>query len=199
MAVIIEPISINSNGDVLCKTSHYLNKEGAHMQMPLTYSFLVIHADRSITEYDWFYLNTLGRYDWDAIEQELEKWDKIFEETSLENMPVDVLDRIKEYNFLNTQMEQYAFNRIVSSAQLSEEFGIPATDPQITIDSHHSDSSFSKVYVKYDFPHFILTRNRFNVNTVKKTGAEFDYYYTHPSVKGNIGYEIYTIDAFMFR
>jgi len=107
MAVIIEPISINSNGDVLCKTSHYLNKEGAHMQMPLTYSFLVIHVDRSITEYEWYYLNTLGRYDWDAIEQELEKWSDIFDNTNLANMPEEDLVRIKEYNFLNVDMEQF--------------------------------------------------------------------------------------------
>jgi len=107
MAVIIEPISINSNGDVLCKASHYLNKEGALMQMPLTYSFLVIHVDRSITEYEWYYLNTLGRYDWDAIEQELEKWSDIFDNTNLANMPEEDLVRIKEYNFLNVDMEQF--------------------------------------------------------------------------------------------
>jgi hypothetical protein len=61
MSSIIKPVSINSDGVILCKTKFQENHLGALRVMPVNYGWALVFPDGEIKEYPFHYLD---KVDW---------------------------------------------------------------------------------------------------------------------------------------
>lgn len=154
-AIQIDPISINSKGDVLCKSFDYFFYEDS--LICIDYKWIVITNDLQIKVYDWHNVSSSSSNDF-LLEGELDYWAQIYEEDiDFYTPPESLKEIIKEYDFKKYNIDEYKEMKNYSNSNFQQHFTSINTGNLKRYDIKFSLSKNTEIYVKYVFPNFILT------------------------------------------
>ena len=134
-----------------------------------------------------------------VIDEELEEWYKIYaEEVDFDSPPLSLVGIISQYGFYRNNAEDYSVMKEYTASEFWEDYFI-TDNAQYTIDGHYSVSEFENIYVKYEFPGFLLANNKYDLS--ERTGSAFNFYYKYfyKDSYHDLDYEIYSIDAVVIR
>jgi hypothetical protein len=197
MGLEIHPLSVSDQGKVLARASYYSNPMGAQMQMPITYSYLVIEAQGFMHNYEYYTVDTMDQRPWEEQWAEVELWKQKF------NMPVDfdnpepALERVlREHpGFIANNAQQFKVDQTFTLESLQEHYPEVVSSRQISLGGHLSVEVFREIRVLYAFPDFLLTENQDNLS--EKIGAQFDFTYKIGGYDEDFSFAHYTIHAIL--
>jgi len=196
---IIIPISINENGQILCKTEFTENRIGGYSPMKIHYGFCVITKD-TIIEYNGKTINPskLGE---DDYYKESKIWNKIFISQTNDDQLMTINSKVlnNKYSFSEVNVKKYKVDKIISLHDFENQKNIYLKDhKQRALGNAKSTIYYeTKVLnVKYDFGNILLLENTNNYDDDGKVGANFDYFnpWTNKNYEiENIGFDVSTI------
>ncbi len=198
----IRPISINENGEILCRTRFSKNEMGAHRAMKVTYGYCVITADTIIqfktqeVEPDGYPTKNL-----DVFNQTIEFWDSVFYSPfNIDNLS-EIGYRIKNhYNFNSSNISSYKVDRISKIKEFEDDKNInleaypqKALNGAINTDYHKGKT----IHILYDFGNILILKNE---STMEDAEIDAAFNYCNPWIgengnKQNIGYDISFING----
>jgi len=198
----IRPISINENGEILCRTRFSKNEMGAQKAMKVVYGYCVITADTIIQfktqeiEPDGYPVQNLNTFN-----QTIEFWDSIFYSPfNIDNLS-EIEYRIKNhYNFNSSNISSYKVDRISKIKEIEDDKNITLeTNPQKALNGAISTDYYKgkTIHILYDFGNILILRNESTMEDAE-IGAAFNYYNPWIDENGNeqnIGYDISFING----
>lgn len=205
----INPIAINNNGDVLCKTIYEENQMGGYGYMDRYYGLCILTED-SIIEYPVFKLD--GEYYESVINRAQDiycdlygEWNKWYNNQTT-NITQEETTLIDKYNFTDCKISQYYKADTLSLDEFKLKYNIDIT--YRTLNTLHGGKSFSgdkyyregadeyveKVIVSYVFnDKMILQSKCFDAIYI---GLNYDF---KTNFFGGIPYEYFNIDGILFK
>ncbi|WP_271766034.1 hypothetical protein [Aquimarina algiphila] len=190
----INPISINENGEILCKTRFTKNQMGGYSPMRVEYGFCILSKD-TIIQFRGKVLE-----DNEAYYEQLKYWDDIFKseinEEQLNELNKEVLKN--EYNFSSCNANSFKVDKTMPISEFETNKKINLKDSRQKALHGASSTSYydeKKVHLLYDFGHILLLNNINDDNDEEELslGSDFDYYNPWVNEEGkevNIGFDI---------
>src|SRR5690554_6588499 len=109
---IIQPVSVNSDGVILCKTKFQQNHLGAHRVMPVNYGWDLEFPDGEIKEYSFHYVDTDSYEDEAVIFKHYEYLESLFTKSiDWDKAPVSLLPLIEEYGFNSNNADMFIVDK----------------------------------------------------------------------------------------
>ena len=196
---IIQPVSVNSDGVILCKTKFQENHLGAHRVMPVNYGWALVFPDGEIKEYPFHYLDTDSYKDEAVAFKHYEYLESLFaKDIDWNNPPVSLLPLIEKYGFNANNVDKYLVDKEMSIESFLATYKLSRADMvQKTLQNHHSIETGEKIHVLYVFDKLIFLKNHVGFLDEEKVGAEFDFY--HELYDELLGYEVFDITGIVKR
>lgn len=202
----IIPISINKDGNILCKTRFTKNEMGAYRGMEVKYGFCVI-TKKSIIQYQGIVIDEDEIENDDSVEKYWEErnfWDRMFKsKTSTQQLQTIVQKVLKnKFTFDSLNADDYKIEKEYSFAEIQQSKQIDLTTVKLhALYGAKSSSHFqsNNIQVAYDFGHVLLTSNYEDPDS--KGGFTFDYFNPWINKQGkeeNIGFEIFSVTGILF-
>ncbi|HZH88901.1 MAG TPA: hypothetical protein VFD78_06940 [Chitinophagaceae bacterium] len=193
MSSIIQPISINSDGVILCKTKFEQNYMGAHRVMPIQYGWALVFPEGEIKEYLFYYFDTDSYKDETIIFKHYEYLESIFKRNiDWDAPPVSLLPLIEEHGFCSNNVHKYIVDQEMDLVTFLERYKLSAEDlVQKTLQNHRSIELWEQIRVLYAFDKVIFLQNHVGFLDERKIGAEFDFYFE--LYNDLLGYEVFDI------
>ncbi|WP_091412837.1 hypothetical protein [Aquimarina amphilecti] len=174
----IIPISINTKGEILCKTRFTKNEMGAYSPMKIQYGFCIITKDTIIE----FKTKVIEPTPEDSYYEQKNYWDTIFKSETNEQQLTEINKVVlkNKYNFSFMDINTFKTNKILSISDFEKTKNTSLNNNrQKGLLGAHSKAYFSdrKIHVLYEFNNiFILDNNNdFDKNELA-LGADFDYH-----------------------
>lgn len=199
MSSIIKPVSINSDGVILCKTKFQENHLGALRVMPVNYGWALVFPDGEIKEYSFHYFDTDSYKNEAVIFKHYDYLESLFKKSiDWDNPPVSLLPLIEEYGFNSNNVDKYLVDKEMSLETFLATYKLSREDMvQKTLQNHHSIETGEKIHVLYAFDKLIFLKNHVGFLDEEKVGAEFDFY--HELYDELLGYEVFDITGIVKR
>lgn len=178
MTSIIQPVSVNQDGVILCKTKFEQNSIGSRMIMPTQYGWAVIFPDGKIKEYPFHYFDTESYSDWKLVFEHYSYLEEIFEaEIDWDKPPVSLLPLIDQYKFNSNNTKKYLVDKRISLEEFLKRYNLKISDAvQRTLRDHYSIKYGENVHVLYVIDKIIFLKNYTEGEEYVRVGAEFDFY-----------------------
>lgn len=181
VTAVIQPISVNTDGVILCKTRFEDNCLGALRIMPIQYGWAVIFRDGKIEEYPSYYFDADSYTDEKLLGEHYRSLQKEFEqEVDWRNPPESLLPIIEEYKFEANNVEKYYINRKMDYRSFLQEFNLSATSSiQRTLQGRYSIEYGDTVHILYIINNIAFLHNSVdqkNENYNNPVGARFNFY-----------------------
>lgn len=195
----IKPISVNSKGEILCRTRFEKNPMGAHDYMDVEYGLCVITKSTIkplSSKVLSFYTDSL---DDDTYMEYRQLYDSIFINRCFDEDVVSELKKLllyDKYGFTKCNVETFKVDKVttVSALQKLKKADILKI-PQYALDGGKGYCNENeKMHILYDFGNVVFTFNTTDVEG-EKTGASFDYLVP---LFGGIEYECWKITGLLF-
>ncbi len=191
----ISPISINENGDILCRTRFTKNEMGAHKPMKTIYGYCVITPD-SIIEYKTQEVDPDDFHDYNAFSKSIAYWNAIYDSGFDATNLSTIGNKLKhQYVFKSTNVSSCKTDTLMSIADFETNKSIDLdSTPQLALYEAKSTnySKNNKLHILYDFGHVVVLENNININA-NSIGADFDYFNPWTNTKGeivNMGFDV---------
>ncbi len=199
MFSIIKPVSVNSDGVILCKTKFQQNHLGAHRVMPVNYGWALVFPDGEIKEYSFHYFDTDSYEDEAVIFKHYEYLESLFTKSiDWDKPPVSLLPLIEEYGFNSNNADMFIVDKEMNLETFLTTYNLGMEDMvQKTLQNHHSIEIGEKIHVLYVFDKLIFLKNHLGFLDEEKIGAEFDFY--HELYGELLGYEVFDITGIIKR
>ena len=158
----MNPVAVNTRGDVLCYTRFVRNEMGAHHPMPIVYGYCILTQD-TIIHY------TMKVLEWDDentvledYEAEQKLWEAIYKGSFKEKYLTSAVR--EKYKFESGGVAAYKTDKMMSLSEFKEKKGIDLRKTrQKALFGGVSKNNYSqhgnKVYVRYDFGNVIILQN----------------------------------------
>lgn len=192
----MNPISINENGEILCRTRFSKNEMGAHSAMKIVYGYCVITTD-SIIQYKTQEIEPDGFPDYDTFLKFANYWDSIFNSCFNKDHLSVIGYRFKsQYHFDSCNISSYKLDKIQSISEFESNKQIDLKiNAQLALNGAKSTDYFdnTKIHIMYDFGKVVIIKNVNNEFEETQIGADFDYFNPLAYDQGiteNIGFEI---------
>ncbi|NDV59412.1 hypothetical protein [Bacteroides sp. 519] len=194
----MNPVAVNSRGDVLCYTRFQKNEMGAHRPMPIVYGYCILTQD-TIIHY------TMTVLDWDDKNENVDVWQAQYNMwQSIYNGPFKekyILESVlEEYGFTTGGVDSYKVDKIMSLPKFNETYGINLSKTRqkalfggISLNDYSQQQN--KVRVLYNFGNIIILQNIQNENDDEYYGS----YFTYINTLLGIPYEINKVTGIIFR
>ena len=200
----MNPVSVNDNGEILCRTRFVKNDMGARWYDKIEYGLCII-SNGKIIEYKTKVLNNLIK---DDISDEgitgeeymklMAHWDWIYK-TGLDfnNLSKQQKQICEQYGFKENNTEKFRINKKMRFADFEKERNINLKhNRQLALKGAKSISySNRRVHILYDFGNIIIFTNAYSENPETDAGASFSY--VNPLL-GGMEYEYYRITGALF-
>jgi hypothetical protein len=199
----IKPISINENGEILCRTRFSKNEMGAQRAMKITYGYLVITKD-SIIQYITQEIEPDGFPDYETFSKFTDYWDSIFNSCYDKDHLSEIGHRIKnQYHFDLCNISKYKIDKVqsMSDFESKKQIDLRYTN-QLALNGAKSTNYFDNkdIHIMYDFGNIVIMNNIKNEYEETQIGADFDYFNPWTNDNGdieNIGFEITRISGIL--
>lgn len=206
----IRPISINEQGDVLCRTRFLKNDMGSHWYDLIEYGLCVL-TDGKIIEFNtkkldskWIQVegktpdpNKISEQDYIKLQQ---YWDWLFD-CSLNFEHLDGIEKqiCNKYGFKESNVYKYKVDRVqlVSAFRREKKINLQNLKQQALRDAYsESFSDSDKINILYDFGSIVILHNQFDDDKV--IGSEFSY--TNPLFENvtDLKYDYFRITGVLF-
>jgi hypothetical protein len=198
----IRPISINENGDILCRTRFSKNEMGAHRAMKIVYGYCIITTD-SIIEYKTHVIepDEFPAQDLKTLDKITAFRDSIFYSNFDINRLCETGHTIKKrYSFKHCNVSSYRVDKVLSinDFQKSRNINLETTHQKALNGAISTEYLEEKtIHVLYDFGNILIIKNEDQMEG-PGTGARFNYpkFWTDKNgVKRDIGFDISFIDG----
>lgn len=198
----IKPISINKNGDILCRTRYTENPSGGHYPTSYTYGYCIL-TKGNIVQYisKEIRMDDFSDEDFERYNTEKALQDSIFE-SPLNKKKIDPIGKkiIEEYGFSQNNVNKYKSDKIYLLDDFERERKVDlGKNPQKALNGALSNGYIknaneeTKVHILYDFGNILILEN-YNNNELEEDediGASFDYknpFYSTEGADGEIHY-----------
>ena len=199
----IKPISINENGEILCRTRFSKNEMGAQRAMKITYGYLVITKD-SIIQFSTQEIEPDGFPDYKTFSKLVRYWDSIFNSCYDNDKLSEIAHGIKnQYQFDLCNVSKYKINKVQKIFDFESKKQIDLTyTNQLALNGAKSTDYFDNknLHIMYDFGNVVIMNNINNEYEETQIGADFDYFNPWTNDNGdveNIGFEITRISGIL--
>ena len=203
----MNPVSVNDNGEILCRTRFIQNGMGARWYDKIEYGLCII-SNGKIIEYKTKVLDnriiddSSDRSDKGITGEEYMKlmahWDWIYK-TGLDfnNLSKQQKQICEQYGFKENNTEKFRIDKKMRFADFEEERNINLKqNKQLALKGAKSISYSNQcVHILYDFGNIIIFNNAYSENPTTDAGACFSY--VNP-ILGGIEYEYYRITGALF-
>lgn len=193
----MNPVAVNSKGDVLCYTRYVKNEMGAHYPMPIVYGYCILTQD-TIIHY------TMHVLKWDEENEDLEAysarhklWESVYKGRFKKKYLTEAIR--EQYNFGEEGVARYKVSKTMPLTEFNTMTGVDLMKTrQKALFGAVSKNDYSqhgkKVHVLYDFGNVVVLQNS-SVEDEENYGSIFNYInYLFP----NVGYEYNTVTGVVF-
>ena len=193
----MNPVAVNSRGDVLCYTRFQRNEMGAHRPMPIVYGYCILTQD-TIIHY------TMNVLEWDDDNVDIESynaqyklWESIYSGAFKEKyLPSSIRE---QYDFVEGGVDIYKVDKVMSLAEFEEMKGIDLRKTrQKALFGGFSKNDYrergNKVKVLFDFGNIVVLQNNI-IEDQEDYGSVFNYI---NYLFQDIGYEWNTVTGVVF-
>lgn len=198
----INPIRINKDGDILCKTRFESNWMGGHYYMNVNYGLCVL-TKGLILEYPIFKLNMPANESEEINYVKLNTfWNNWFDNDSSNSDTITQKEDflIRQYSFTNSDLEQYKRNDTISIKQFEQKYKIDLNKTKLkALEKAHSrpfesKSTETNIIVSFDFGNIVIT----NSDGVDESKIGLDYSYSFPFDGHEMGFDIQNVNGILF-
>ncbi|NMH87356.1 hypothetical protein [Flavivirga algicola] len=205
---IIQPISINEKGEILCKTRFTKNEMGAYSEMKIEYGFCII-SNGTIIE---FKTKVIEATPDPSYYEQKNYWDEVFKsktnQKQLNEIKKDILKN--EYDFHLINVAPFKIDKILSILNFEKTKKISLKNiKQKGLHNALSKKYFNdkKVRLLYDFGNILIFDNTNDIdnNALElEIGADFDYYNSYNTMvndkgdKISLGFDISKVTGVIF-
>lgn len=209
MRITINPLSINSNGDVLCKTKLIFNSLGSHDIIPIEYAFVLIKNNHQIIEFPYYSFQPQNFAIFENLTNNLNKNENYFnKDIKWNNPPKSIKEILIQYNFKSNNVSSYKKSNVLTTAELKNNYQLLSNSLiQFTLRNKVSTTNYAnnKLLVLYDFPGFFIINNNYNFynsndngTPEKDYGSTFNWLIKYDSDQ-YISYDDFNIDGIIFK
>lgn len=178
MTSIIQPVSVNQDGVILCKTEFEQNSTGARTIMPIEYGWAIVFPDGKIKEYPFHYFDTESYSDRELVFEHYRYLEKIFKaEIDWNNPPVSLLPLIDQYKFNSNNAKKYLVDKEMKLEEFLKRYNLRISEAvQRTLRNHYSIKYNENIHVLYVIDKLVFLKNYTADEDYTIVGAEFDFY-----------------------
>lgn len=175
---IINPVSINKDDYILCKTKIQKNSMGALRQMPIEYGWIIINQSGEIEYFKEYYFDTDSYELYDLELKHYEYLENNFKkDIDWNNPPIFLLPIIKNYGFKENNAKKYIQNTEIPLFSFLKNNNIDQNYyVQKTLEGHISTENFESVNIVFKYKNIIILRNYNTLQNPKIIGSNFDFY-----------------------
>jgi hypothetical protein len=199
----IHPVSVNANGDILCRTRMIDNPEGTFIPKLMEYGYCIISSDTVIT-FPYKQLDPDTKSDFEAFKQFRDHYDSVFWSC------IDA-DRLNDVERMIYEKYQFKFCN-ADSGRVDQRFSVSDLEKLKNIhleefSQKSFDGSASKnwylqnsIHILYDFGNILILNNVFEYEG-RATGTDFGDFYIKTDATGmkkKVDYEVRMVSGILF-
>lgn len=175
----IKPISVNKNGEILCRTKYIINEMGSRIISDVEYGVCVLTGD-SIVKRQFYTLSYEDPEEYEEYATRANYWDSIY------NSPLDLRNQspaekelCKKYGFTKSNVPKYERNDTLSIKDLRIKREIDLIkNPMYALNGGRSvidpDEDSLNVVLSYDFGNILFFENDY-IESEDEYCITFDY------------------------
>lgn len=200
----INPISINANGEILCRTRFEVNPMGASDVMAVEYGLAIIENNQ-LTEYTTYNLAPPEEGDYDNYQQQRDYYDLQFQQCKLDKLSLKEQALRQQYHFQDCNVTEYRSHDLMSYAEFEQQRSLDLSETMLLglkeAHGYFDEPDKTEIDIRYDFGHILILNNeRSDMDTT--VGALFDYkngmVITTEEGMQDIGFDIEYITGVLF-
>lgn len=210
----IIPISINHNGDILCRTRFEKNPMGAYDFMEVEYGLGIIENNQ-LTQYITHTLPYPEDSDYDSYQKQRDYYEQRIQQCNVDNMSLKEQALREQYQFNDCNVAPYKTDTVISYTEFERQrnidlsqvtlLGLKGSKGEFEI---FGDPDKTYLHVLYDFGNMLILDNDSsdmdNINGI--IGALFDYKSGmilllndfDEEIEGDLGFDIQRVTGIFF-